>query len=1055
MLRTALALLALSLVLPIAPAAAQGVPTLTLGSSASVHLIPPGEIKADGKRISLLVLVTDESGALASGVRFRGSAASTGRLDQDCPQVGPGLYSCGYVTPDRYVSGATVNLKARLPSNANVEASYPIDVVPSGRARIAFNANPAEVVLTQDPSSAITFTVTDDNGAPLDGLDLRAAANVGQVQAVAAAGGGNYSAVYVPPSTPFPQVALISVWDANDPERVFGFFRINLVGKVDYPVDARAPGVTLIFTVGENTFPPVVSDATGRASVPIMVPPGVRYAQVELIQPTGARSTQQIDLQVPAFNRLVLGGAPVFLPSDGQSTALIRIFAVDGKGRPADGQNLSLSTSQGKISQAKFLGNGLYEAEYMAPWLDAAGTATISAALVGEEASSNDSIDLGLEPAPAIAISLVADPAQVTPDDSKVTLTARLVDDKGQPARGKQGVEFRTAEGPLTSVKSLGKAAFSAEMPVTWNVRSRAQVIAAVRGNRQAVRQLIALPMSDWVMTGQKVPVTVLSLDAYGNPVADVAVNVSVSGGGGQVTSSVQTDARGLGTVVYTAGQLSGLATLQFTAGDAKYVAPVWQSPEPLKSFEFPVSGGQRQGRTLAKWRKLRATVDLGQTPEPVATTAEPVAGGGGVWGSGGGEATPVGSDSGSVGAAGNATAIKVSTLPSQVPVTGGTVSVIVRVVDANGILVPATNVLILADGGQISGKTDNGDGTFSATLTVPPDVGKNSITITAATADDQAGVGHVQVGDALAAGTGTGAGTTKPKKPKKPMAAAPAGDRGKHRMARVHIGWTPGLYTYDSNPCVDGSDPCEAPADSALDDYDFLKVEIRGAEGSGPMPAVGSFALGGEVYPLNDHKGLLSVGVRGGFARMAYSTNFEANSGSGDSHCDTHFCDGMTFLNVQGQVRFALLNDKGPLDIIVRPIGYQFQDVVIFRRLYSEDTQAREPRFETIGLHTLQFGFGVQYTIIPMIRPHVDYNLSAGLGATLGEANFPVPGVTNHNVQLGVTVLPVMGLLLDVSYDLTTRSLGLAFQNEEGVTQRGALREQAHTFRLSAGWAF
>lgn len=1053
MLRFSLATLALTFLLPIAPAAAQGVPTLTLGSSASVHLIPPGEIMADGKKISLLVLVTDENGALASGVRFRGSAASAGRLDQDCPQVGPGLYNCGYVTPDRYVAGATVNLKARLPSNANIEASYPIDITPSSRARIAFNANPPEVVLTQDPSSSVTFTVTDASGAPLDGLDLRAAANVGQVQAIAALGAGSYSAVYVPPSMPFPQVALISVWDANDPEMVFGFFRINLTGKVDYPVDARAPGVTLIFTVGDRTFPPVVSDATGKASVPITVPPGERYATVELIQPNGARSTQQIDLQVPPFNRLVLGGAPTFLPSDGQSTARIRIFAVDGTGKPADGQNILVSASQGKVSQTKFLGNGLYEAEYMAPWLDAASTTTITASIVGEEAASTDSIDLGLEPAPATAVVLVADPSTVTPDDSKVTLTARLMDEKGEPARGKQGVEFRTAEGPLTNVKSLGKSAYTVDMPVTWNVRSRAQVIAAVRGNRQAVRQLIALPMNDWVMTGQKVPVTVISLDAYGNPVADVAVNVSVSGGGGTVTGSVQTDARGLGTIVYTAGELSGLATLQFTAGDAKYVAPIWQSADSLKSFDFPVSGGQRQGRTLSKWRKLRAVVDLGQVPEVVAA-AEPVTGGGGVWGAGGGDATTVGSDSGSVGEAGDAAAIQVSTIPSLLPVTGGVVSILVKVVDAAGILVPGQNLLILADGGQITGKTDNGDGTFSATLTVPPDLGKTSITVTATrTAGDLAGFGHVALGEQVAAG---GGGGTTVKKPRTPRAAAPAGDRMKHRMAKVQIGWTPGLYTYDSNPCVAGSDPCEAPVDSALDDYDFLKVEIRGGDGDGPMPAVGSFALGGEIYPLNDHKGLLSIGVRGGFARMAYSTNFEAASGDGDGHCDTHFCDGMSFVNVQAQVRFALLADKGPLDIIIRPIGYQFQDVVIFRRLYSETTEAREPRFETIGLHTLQFGVGVGYTITPMFRPHVEYNLSGGMGATIGDSDpFPVPGVTNHNLQLGLNILPISGLLVDVSYDLTTRSLGLAFQNEEGVTQRGTLREQAHTFRLSAGWAF
>jgi len=51
--------------------------------------------------------------------------------------------------------------------------------------------------------------------------------------------------------------------------------------------------------------------------------------------------------------------------------------------------------------------------------------------------------------------------------------------------------------------------------------------------------------------------------------------------------------------------------------------------------------------------------------------------------------------------------------------------------------------------------------------------------------------------------------------------------------------------------------------------------------------------------------------------------------------------------------------------------------------------------------------------------------------------------------------VLPWKGLLIDLSYDLLTRSLGLSFLNEQDVLQRGQLSEQMHTLRLSAGWAF
>ncbi len=1056
MLRRSLALVAFALLLlPVLPAGAQQVPTLTLGSAASIHLIPPGEIGADGKKISLTVLVTDESGGLANGVRFRGTGASAGRIDQDCPQVGPGLYSCGYVTPDRAVTGAEFRFRARLESGNEISASFPVDVVPRSRARIAFNANPPEIVLTKDPSSSISFTVTDEAGNAIEGLDLRATANVGQVQTITANGGGSYSALYVPPTTPFPQVALISVWDAGRPGNIFGFFRVPLVGNINYPVDARAAGVTLIFTVGDRTFPPVTSDDSGKASVPIIVPPGVRYASVELIQTNGAKTTQQIDLQPPGFNRVAIGGVPVFLPADGEKQARIRVFAVDSKGRPADGQDIVLSASAGSVGAPRFIGNGLYEATYTAPWADAASTVTVTASLKGLEASSTDSVEIGLEPAPPSSLSLTASPDQITPNDKKSTLTASLLDDNGGPARGKNTVEFRTAEGPIRNPKAQGKAVYTADVPVTWNVRTRVQALASVRGNRQAVRQLVALPLSDWVMTGQKVPITVLSLDQYGNPVADVAVNCSVQGGGGSVTGSVQTDARGIGTVVYTAGPLAGLGSVQFTTSDTSYTAPVWQSPEPMKAFKFPVSGGQRQGRTLAKWKKLHATVDLGQVPEAVVATAEPVTGGGGAWGAGGETAaTPVGTDSGSVGSAGAAASIQVSSIPSSVAETGGVVNILVKVVDATGILAPGNNVILIADGGTISGKTDNGDGTFSAVLTVPPDTGKTSIQVTATRPEgDIAGFAKVQIGEAVAVAP------TKTKKPKKAKAVAPSGDpgeRGKRRWGEAWAGWTPGGYTYDANPCVEGSDPCEAPADADLDAYDFLKVEIRGAEGTGAMPVPGSFTVGGEIFPGGDAiAGMVGIGARAQFSRLSYTTDFAASSGDGDSHCANNFCDGMSFFNLDAQVRFALIKDKGPLDIVIRPVGYSFQDVVLFRRLYDASTDSREPRWETIGLHSVRSGFGARYTIIPMLRAHVDYNITWAGGATLGDASFTVPGVTNHNVALGMTVFPFKGLLVDATYDMTTRSMGLQFANEEGVAQRGQIREQAHTLRLSAGWAF
>ena len=96
------------------------IPTLTLGASASVHLVPPGTIKADGKRISLTVVVVDSDGSLAADARFRGSSAKLGRFDPDCSATRPGIYSCSYTAPERVATGESIRIKARLPSGTNV-----------------------------------------------------------------------------------------------------------------------------------------------------------------------------------------------------------------------------------------------------------------------------------------------------------------------------------------------------------------------------------------------------------------------------------------------------------------------------------------------------------------------------------------------------------------------------------------------------------------------------------------------------------------------------------------------------------------------------------------------------------------------------------------------------------------------------------------------------------------------------------------------------------------------------------------------------------------------
>jgi len=1040
MFRSQLLSLALVLLLPTS-VLAQGA-TLTLGASASVNLVDPGPITADGKRINLTVVVVDSDGSLAEGARFRGSGAKLGRLDSSCSPSSPGVYVCSYTTPERVASGEELRFKVKLPSGTALDGRYPVELKSSGRARVSTSAAPKNLTLTQDPSSQLSFTIRDGTGAPVSDVDLRASANIGDIEDLHSTGPGLWSARYVPYKAnerPFPQIAIVSVWDANNPAGSQDFQVIPLVGKVTFPVKTGVAGSRVVFEVAGKTFPEVTADSSGQANVPIIVPPGVPSAKVELIQPNGSRSTQTIDLMVPAFGRIGLGGLPDFLPADGTTSTPVRVMIIDSKGRPAAGEKVSLTATKGTISQARFLGDGIYEAKFTTPALTASSSAKITASIEGEAGTSSVAKEIALELAGPGNLTLMADPSQLSSSTKKTKLSATLVDGAGQPANKIYNVELRTTDGPLRKVSQDGAGSFSADLSVDWKKKTRVQAVARMRGNKQAVNQLLLLPMHDAVVTGQKTPVTVLSLDRYGNPVSSVALNCTATGGG-SITSSAQTDAFGMTAVLFTASPLGGFGTVTCEGGGAKYSAPIWQTPDPMDGFAFPIGGGQDQGRLLARWSKLRAVVDLTQAQvvaaQPAPTETPAVTTGATASGAWGGSA-PAATDSGSVGKAGAAANIQVSGIPASVPTTGGIVSLVVKVTDATGILVPGTNVILITDTGVISGKTDNGDGTFSATLTVPANTGKQRIQVTATRpAGDIAGFTGIGIG-----GAGAAPADKKPRiKVKKPTPAA-AGERMARRTARVWGGWMPGSYAYNSTPCTESEGPCEGPADADLDSYDFLKAEVA-------APTLGTLSLGGEWFPFQDY-----VGVSAEYTRASYSTDFQTSGGDGGSHCATNFCDAMNYFNVTAQGRFALLKDKGPLDLLVR-VGPSVQDVVVFWRRPNDSTGEKEPRFETVNLVGLQIGAGLRYTVTPKIQPHVNYNLTLGLRATLDGNGFGVPGIINHNVVGGVTFFPWKGLILDASYVGLSRSLGLSFE-EAGVIQRGSLDEMTHSVRLSAGWAF
>jgi len=110
----------------------------------------------------------------------------------------------------------------------------------------AAGAPAATLTLDKEPvvlgrSESVTVTVHVDEPPGTADRPLRLAVNVGSFGEVTRAGPGAYRVVYVPPTTRFPQVALVAVWRETGPEAPIEFLRIPLYGIAKIPVRAPTP----------------------------------------------------------------------------------------------------------------------------------------------------------------------------------------------------------------------------------------------------------------------------------------------------------------------------------------------------------------------------------------------------------------------------------------------------------------------------------------------------------------------------------------------------------------------------------------------------------------------------------------------------------------------------------------------------------------------------------------------------------------------------------------------------------------------------------------------
>jgi hypothetical protein len=304
------------------------------------------------------------------------------------------------------------------------------------------------IVLGDTQSAPVLIRVDESPGT--EQLPLRLSVNVGQFSEPIRLGPGKYRATYVPPSTRFPQVALVAVWREAGAEARIDFLRIPLFGKTRVRV-AATPRAEVRVKVGIDAFGPVLADRTGHAEVPVRVEPGARRCAVTIRERGGADVTRQVPVEVPPYNRLTAALVPHAVVVDGRGAVRLDVY-YDLGGAQVDPERIRVTPSHGKVTFEGAV-RGVYTYRYRPPHDVPATTVAFQVTVDGDPAAqAGAQLALGLPPPAAVIVSGPAQPLRVG-SGAAGAVTALVLDAAGM---GLPGLEVSAA----AAGKSLGKPGY-------------------------------------------------------------------------------------------------------------------------------------------------------------------------------------------------------------------------------------------------------------------------------------------------------------------------------------------------------------------------------------------------------------------------------------------------------------------------------------------------------------------------------------------------------------------------------------------------------------------
>ncbi len=1018
------------------PALAQDVPAVALAAGPVVEMLPAGTVLGDGQTtVALHVTALAADGTPIQTASKWKMSASEGSLDGPT-DLGNGVLEFQFTPPALDASKVVeFRLKGRAASGT-VERAWGLNVVGQGPSGITGTANPAQIALGQDTSASLSIKFSGPLGAQESAAAVRVFASAGEVTNVTYLGNGQFTARYEAPAVNFPQLAVLTYVDARDPSRVHGHTVVPLVGKADFPVKTD-PGATVLLRIAGQDYGPVTADASGRASIPITVSPGVSTAT--LVTAMAGKSTErEIDLQVPETPRIAMFPLHAGLPADGRSQVPVRALVTTPDGKPDANASVTFSTSAGTVSAAAHEGGGVYRALFTPAAAGSSSTATISAALTNQDGQASTT-EVHLVPPRAAKVSLQTDPSELSPEARAFKVFVRVEDAGGQGIAGQQLLLTSPGASVSGEVRDLKGGDYEATFKTSTDgsVDVGAAVAVAPAGN--ALRHLVVFAESDRLSPSgtATTTLTVASVDEFGHPVANVPVTLRLVAGDGSVPSQVTTDAGGLAQVRYTAGRKSGIVSLLAQSGDIAGGTALIQAPGTVAPLLTLPRSGSVAARSMAEdWAGVVSEITLPRQGAALSSAS----------------AAAESADAGPI-------ASYVLTSQPATAAAGGTVVVRIDARDAAGRGVAGGKPDVLVTQGTLGPVQDLGSGSWQVALTLPSTATADTkIVVTNATgavtqvtvlptAADAGAVwtGAEPTGNAWGASESTSttpaptetapAEDSPAEEPpaEEPAAEAPAeepvsqaeerdsgpsseGTVSKRSSAapwmRVKLGWTGGSYAYEQIP-VDVTDnplwnkPVSLGSDTLTWQNGF---------------AVDVSAWGNELHSLGKY-----VGAEAEFRLAAYRVTWPGST--------TVITDWVPQARVNFMARYPFTAGAGDFYVAAK-VGYLYGDFVTY--LKGDDEATIE--FGPLGLSGLGLGAEIGADLMEGDL-HFQAGLLQGLRGTLPYS---------MNVDLEVSYQVIDGVFVHLGYGLTTQSIPVL---STATTEVGTLSDRSSLATVGVGY--